>query len=67
MEKENKTAEFWNGKNIAGKSFVGDQNLIEETNRKNSDKLMKYEVGVDTFSADDLQEGVNYDIDDSNY
>nr|WP_092072773.1 hypothetical protein [Dendrosporobacter quercicolus]NSL48892.1 hypothetical protein [Dendrosporobacter quercicolus DSM 1736]SDM49779.1 hypothetical protein SAMN04488502_10547 [Dendrosporobacter quercicolus] len=54
-----KVYRFWNGKNIDGKSVAGDQNLLEETAQENKDTLMKYEVGVDTFSADDLQRGTD--------
>ena len=53
---------FWNGKNIDGKSSVGYPDLIGETNRDEQSKAeMKYEVGVDTFAADDLQRGISYD------
>jgi hypothetical protein len=51
---------FWNGKNVDGLSFVGDLSLLAE-NRDEDDAEMKYEVGCDTFSADDLQRGVHYD------
>ncbi|WP_143005860.1 hypothetical protein [Sporolituus thermophilus] len=53
---------FWNGKNIDGKSSAGYPDLIGETDRDGQRKAeMKYEVGVDTFAADDLQRGVSYD------
>lgn len=53
---------FWNGKNLNGHSVVGDPSLITEQDRDNmSQAEMKYEVGVDTFSADDLQRDVSYD------
>jgi len=57
---DNKIYKYWNGKNINGQSSVGSQYLIQEGARSNT-KEMKYEVGVDTFSADDLQAGVDYD------
>lgn len=59
MADSNKTYKTWNGKNIDGRSYVGDPNLIKETKRE-EDALMKYIVGVDTFSADDLQPDVDY-------
>lgn len=46
---------FWNGKNIDGRSFVGNPGLIFEPVSENKDTLLKYEVGVDTFSGDELQ------------
>jgi hypothetical protein len=55
MKKNNKIYRFWNGKNIDGNSSAGDVDLIEKMARENKDTLMKYEVGVDTFSAGDLQ------------
>ncbi|QJW47906.1 hypothetical protein HA075_20470 [bacterium BFN5] len=59
MAKE-KVYKFWNGKNIDGDSAVGNKHLIEEGIRSNTTE-MKYEVGVDTISADDLQKGVQYE------
>ncbi len=59
MTKE-KVYKFWNGKNINGDSAVGSQYLIQEGPRSNTTD-MKYEVGVDTFSADDLQKDVQYE------
>lgn len=58
-EKANTTS--WNGNNIGSKSSIGDPDLIKETDRKKDTKIMKYEVGGDTISADDLQKGVDYD------
>lgn len=60
MTENNRVYSYWNGKNIHGKSYVGDPNSIEAIN-KEDDLLMKYVLGVDTFSADDLQPGVEYD------
>lgn len=57
---KNPVYKFWNGKNINGKSVVGDPNLIESASSNNVEG-MQYEVGVDTFSADDLQPDVSYD------
>lgn len=56
-----KVYQYWNGKNIEGKSYVGDPDLIKAIDRGDSQSLMKYEVGCDTFSADDLQSGVQYE------
>ncbi|MEG6586186.1 hypothetical protein [Dendrosporobacter sp. 1207_IL3150] len=55
-----KVYKFWNGKNINGDSTVGNKYLIEEGPRSSTQE-MKYEVGVDTFSADDLQKDVHYE------
>lgn len=59
MAKE-KVYKFWNGKNIDGDSTVGSKYLIDEGPRSNTSE-MKYEVGVDTISADDLQKDVQYE------
>lgn len=59
MTKESKTYGFWNGKNIDGKSQAGSTNLLEET--KSEQTEMKYEVGSETTSANDLQSGVTYE------
>lgn len=59
MAKE-KVYKFWNGKNIDGDSATGNKYLIEEGPRSNTTE-MKYEVGVDTISADDLQKDVQYE------
>lgn len=49
----------WNGKNINGQTEVNNNYLSKEA--ANSDTAeMGYVVGVDTFSADDLQQGVEY-------
>lgn len=59
MAKE-KVYKFWNGKNIDGDLAAGNKYLIEEGPRSNTTE-MKYEVGVDTISADDLQKDVQYE------
>lgn len=60
MKEESKTYGFWNGKNIDGKSQVGSTNLVEEAKSEEQPE-MKYEVGSETTSADDLQSGVTYE------
>ncbi|VBB08750.1 Hypothetical protein LUCI_4029 [Lucifera butyrica] len=50
---------FWNGKNIDGKSTIGLESLLREESRT-APAEMKYEVGVETIAADDLQKGVDY-------
>ncbi|TCL38315.1 hypothetical protein EV210_104299 [Anaerospora hongkongensis] len=60
MAKETKTYSFWNGKNIEGKSYVGSPDLLEEA-RSAEQTEMKYEVGSETVSADDLQHGITYE------
>ncbi|MDF2929348.1 MAG: hypothetical protein K0Q75_1586 [Anaerospora sp.] len=60
MKEESKTYGFWNGKNIDGKSQVGSTNLLEEAKSEEQTE-MKYEVGSETTSADDLQSGVTYE------
>lgn len=44
----------WNGKNIDGQSELNNNFLIKEAKNSNTSD-MKCVVGVDTFSADDLQ------------
>ncbi len=56
-----KVYHYWNGKNINGENTVGNQFLIEQGPR-NSTTELKYEVGVDTIAADDLQKGIDYDV-----
>lgn len=56
---KDKVYQYWNGKNINGEDHVGNKFLIDEGPR-NSTTEMKYEVGCDTISADDLQQGVEY-------
>lgn len=60
MTKESKVYQFWNGKNIDGKSQIGSADLLAEKER-NSQAEMKYEVGCDTISADDLQNDFKYE------
>lgn len=60
MSDNSKVYHFWNGKNVDGKSYVGNASLLSE-NERSSQTEMKYEVGCDTFSADDLQRGVHYE------
>lgn len=52
---ETKVYHFWNGKNIDGKSssqITG----FENKSITESTPEMRYEVGVDTFSAEDLMQ-----------
>lgn len=49
-----KKTEFWNGKNLAGKTHAGVEGLISE-GRRTSLTQSKYQVSNDTVSADDLQ------------
>ncbi len=51
---KNPTYEFWNGKNLAGSSSVGDKNLISAGPRTGK-TAAKYEVANETVSADNLQ------------
>lgn len=44
----------WNGKNIDGQADLNNQFLEKEAESSNTSD-MKCVVGVDTFSADDLQ------------
>ncbi|MEN6411245.1 MAG: hypothetical protein ABFC84_00610 [Veillonellales bacterium] len=60
MKKNTKVYSFWSGKNVDGKSYIGDPILIKETD-KTDNNLIEYEVGSDTVSADDLQKDFNYD------
>ena len=60
MTKESKIYGFWNGKNIDGKSQDGSTNLLEEAKSEEQTE-MKYEVGSETTSANDLQKGVTYE------
>jgi len=60
MARETKTYSFWNGKNIDGKSYNGSANLVEETMSAEQAE-MKYEIGSETVSADDLQNGITYE------
>lgn len=46
--------EFWNGKNLAGKTHVGAKGLISEGPRTSLTQS-KYQVSNDTVSADELQ------------
>lgn len=43
---ENPQSSFWNGKNLAGQSSVGNKNLIPEGKKNNPDS--HYEVSNDT-------------------
>ena len=52
---KNPTYKFWNGKNIAGGSTVGDKDLITAGPRTGK-TLAKYQVANDTVAADNLQE-----------
>lgn len=54
-----KVYRFWNGKNIDGKSSA-QVSGFENASITESTPEMRYEVGVDTFSAEDLQQ--NSDI-----
>ncbi|MDF2565978.1 MAG: hypothetical protein K0Q53_2382 [Massilibacillus sp.] len=49
----------WNGKNIDGKVKLNNDFLLDAVNNNNTSE-MKYIVGVDTFSADELQQDVEY-------
>ena len=49
----------WNGKNIDGQAELNNDFLLNAVNNNNTSE-MKYIVGVDTFSADDLQQDVEY-------
>lgn len=53
-ENKNPIYEHWNGKNPDGKSSVGNSDLISEGPRT-SKTGAKYDVSVETLSADDLQ------------
>ncbi|MCE5285579.1 MAG: hypothetical protein LLG02_07010 [Pelosinus sp.] len=53
MSKE-KVYRQWNGKNIDGQADLNNNFLAKEAESSNTAD-MKYVVGVDTFSADDLQ------------
>jgi hypothetical protein len=55
VDDKNRIYRFWNGKNIDGNSTAGEPDLLDKIAGENQDSLLKYEVGVDTFSADDLQ------------
>ncbi|QDR80149.1 hypothetical protein [Sporomusa termitida] len=52
-----KKSAFWNGKNFAGESQAGSQNLIAEGPRTTSSQA-KYEVSNETLAAADLQPAV---------
>ncbi|MBP2627878.1 MAG: hypothetical protein H6Q68_2589 [Firmicutes bacterium] len=54
-----KTYQQWNGKNINGQAELNNNFLSNEAAKSNTTE-MKYTVGVDTFSADDLQQGIEY-------
>ncbi|EGO63936.1 hypothetical protein [Acetonema longum] len=56
MSDSSKVDPFENAKKPNGRSFAGDQDLLEAAVRENKDALMKFEIGVDTFSAADLQQ-----------
>lgn len=60
MPANTKIYRFWNGKNVDGKSYAGSAGLLSEDERKGQTE-MKYEVGCDTISADDLQPGTHYE------
>ncbi|WP_199884039.1 hypothetical protein [Anaerosinus massiliensis] len=49
----------WNGKNIDGEVELNNNFLLNTVN-DNDTSEMKYVVGVDTFSADELQQDVEY-------
>jgi hypothetical protein len=49
----------WNGKNINGQVELNNDFLLDVVNNNNTSE-MKYTVGVDTFSADDLQQDIEY-------
>lgn len=49
----------WNGKNIDGQVEVNN-NFLSNAATKNNTSEMKYIVGVDTFSADELQQDIEY-------
>ena len=49
----------WNGKNIDGQVKLNNDFLLNAVNNNNTSE-MKYIVGVDTFSADELQQDVEY-------
>lgn len=52
---ETKVYHFWNGKNIDGKSSAQLTGFENKSITENTSE-MRYEVGVDTFSADDLMQ-----------
>lgn len=58
METE-KNYQQWNGKNINGQTELNNDFLSSEAVKSNTSE-MKYTVGVDTFSADELQQGIEY-------
>ena len=49
----------WNGKNINGQAELNNDFLSNKA-AKSDTAEMKYIIGVDTFSADDLQQGIEY-------
>jgi len=55
-----KVYRFWNGKNIDGRSGMFLPSSLEAEARLN-DAELKYEISGDTFSANDLQPGIDYD------
>ena len=54
-----KTYQQWNGKNINGQTESNNDFLSNEATKSNTSEMM-YTVGVDTFSADDLQQDIKY-------
>lgn len=61
MSYTNRVYHFWNGKNIDGKPYVADPKLLKKADLNSSNTLLKYQIGADTFSANDLQEGIEYE------
>lgn len=49
----------WNGKNIDGQASLNNDFLAKEAANSNTSD-MKYIVGVDTFSGDELQQDMEY-------
>jgi len=54
-----KVYQQWNGKNIDGQAELNNNFLSNEAVNSNTEE-MKYIVGVDTFSADELQQDLEY-------
>ena len=54
-----KVYQQWNGKNIDGQVELNNTFLSNEVANNNTQE-MKYIVGVDTFSADELQQDLEY-------
>ena len=54
-----KVYQQWNGKNIDGQVELNNDFLSNEAAKSNTSE-MKYIVGVDTFSADELQQNIEY-------